>query len=148
MYKLQQCLLRVGSRSFQNHALHETCHYGQHELVALILKKGIDINLTNKDGVTALHHAVRNAKIEVCKLLITSNCDLDRKNHLGNTDLHEAHQVKCLNLRIKKILLKLLLENGACPKIKNNDDYTPRQSATMKRYHVTFLSTRRIYLLL
>ena len=84
----------IMSESFN--ALHETCHYGQHELVALILKKGIDINLINKDADTALHHAVRNAKVEVCKLLIKINCDLGRKNHLGNTALHEAYQVKCL----------------------------------------------------
>ena len=108
-------------------ALHETCRHGQHELVDLILKKGIDIHMTNKDGDTALHHAVRNAKIEVCKLLIKSNCDMDRKNCLGNTALHEAYQVKCLNLRIQKVLLKLLLENGACPTIKNNAGFSPRQ---------------------
>ena len=108
-------------------ALHETCCHGQHELVDLILKKGIDIHVTNKDGDTALHHAVRNAKIEVCKLLIKSNCDTDRKNCLGNTALHEAYQVKCLNLRIQKVLLKLLLENGACPTIKNNAGLSPRQ---------------------
>ena len=30
-------------------------------------------------------------------------------------------------LRIQKILLDLLLENGACPTIKNNDGYTLRQ---------------------
>ena len=108
-------------------ALHETCRHGQHELVSLILNKGIDIHMTNKDGDTALHHAVRNAKIEVCKLLIKSNCDMDRKNCLGNTALHEAYQVKCLNLRIQKVLLKLLLENGACPTIKNNAGFSPRQ---------------------
>ena len=108
-------------------AFHETCRHGQHELVALILKKGIDIHMTNKDGDTALHHAVRNAKIEVCKLLIKSNCDLDRKNCLGNTALHEAYQVKCLNVRIQMVLVKLLLENGACPTIENEAGYTPKQ---------------------
>ena len=108
-------------------ALHETCRHGQHELVDLILKKGIDIHMTNKDGDTALHHAVRNAKIEVCKLLIKSNYNLDRKNCLGNTALHEAYQVKCLNVRIQKVLVTLLLENGACPTIENEAGYTPRQ---------------------
>ena len=122
-------LIKIGAEIISGsfNALHETCRHGQHELVDLILKKSIDIHMTNKDGDTALHHAVRNAKIEVCKLLIKSNCDLDRKNRLGNTALHEAYQVKCLNLRIQKVIVELLLENGACPTVENNAGYTPRQ---------------------
>ena len=44
--------------------------YGHHEVVSSLLEKGADPNLTNKFGMTALHHAAVNGDPLVIQALI------------------------------------------------------------------------------
>lgn len=97
----------------------------QRNLLLKLLKAGADVNATDKNGVTALHHAVRFRSPTAVKVLISQGANVNqacRRN--GSTPLHraatqtgapgtagrtqEAHEI-----------ISLLLAAGADPAIKN-----------------------------
>ena len=53
------------------------------EILTLMLKYGIDINLPDLNGCTPLHLVVRLNNIEMAKILINANADLDAKDEDG-----------------------------------------------------------------
>ena len=106
-------------------ALHAACSKGQREIAVLVLKHGVNPNLSDGNGDGALHHAVRQGRLEICQLLIRSKSDLNRQNGIGNTPVHEACRKRSINSRIEKNVLKLLLQNDASREIRNNAGHIP-----------------------
>ena len=45
---------------------------------ALILYSGVDVNLTNMVGMTALSYAIKRNQISIVNLLLTAGADLDK----------------------------------------------------------------------
>lgn len=63
----------------------------QRKLIVRELERGTDIHVTDKNGVTALHHAVRFRSPEAVRTLIENGADVNqacRRN--GSTPLHRA----------------------------------------------------------
>ncbi len=89
------------------------------------LKAGADIHATDKNGVTALHHAVRFRSPTAVKTLIEHGANVNqacRRN--GSTALHRAAtQTGAPGTagRVKEAreIIELLLAAGADPSIKN-----------------------------
>lgn len=98
--------------------------------VNLLLDNGADVNLRPTNGHdTPLIHAIKLSNIEMIKLLIARHADINLKNELDQTPIfcacasfsynylsdEEIHKIKRLEI------VKLLLEFGADPFIKNNE---------------------------
>ncbi len=77
--------VQIDIRDYQKATpLHYAALLGDREYLELLIKKGADVNLVNRDGNTPLHAAAIGGCI---KPLIDAGCDLDLKNKKGTTPL-------------------------------------------------------------
>jgi len=89
---------------------------GETSLVNELIALGVDVNLRNSDGNTALWLACV-ANSETCvRALVAAGIDLDNRNDTGATTL-----MYCASSG-KHAMLAILLELGADPLVKNFDD--------------------------
>lgn len=86
--------------------------------ITRLIKKGIDVNILNSDGITSLIAAVKNDDLEMMKFLTGNGADVNKPDRTGRTALHLAIELKNLNL------VKFLIENKADPNLKDRDEYT------------------------
>ena len=98
---------------------HDTVESGKQKIVGLFLKKGIDINVRDKDGRTALHKAVLGESIVRANMLLAHGADVNIKDKNNHTALHIAAS------RNVPELVTLLIENGAEIREKDDDGHTP-----------------------
>lgn len=63
---------------------------GNLEAVRALIKGGVKVNYSNRDGETPLHFAAVHETPEVAKLLVESGAKLDAENRLKETPLHQA----------------------------------------------------------
>lgn len=103
----------------------------QRKRLLAALKKGADVHATDKNGVTALHHAVRFRSPAAVKTLIEHGADVNqacRRN--GSTPLHRAvtqtgAPATAGRSQAAKEIIELLLAAGADPSIKNKSGKKP-----------------------
>ena len=97
---------------------------------------GADIQTSDKNGVTALHHAVRFRNPIAVKTLIEHGADVNQTcRRSGSTPLHRA--VICMGApgtagkpAEQREIVALLLAAGADPSIRNRRGHTPGDYAT------------------
>src|SRR5688500_840547 len=95
------------------------------------LKRGADIHASDKNGVTALHHAVRFRSPTAVKVLIEHGADVNRAcRRNGSTPLHRAVTQTGApgtagRAQAAREIIELLLEAGADPSIANKAGKTP-----------------------
>lgn len=103
----------------------------QRRKILLALKRGVDIHATDKNGVTALHHAVRFRSAAAAKALINGGANVNqacRRN--GSTPLHRAvMQTGAPGTAGRHAaaieIVRLLLAAGADPSIANKSGKKP-----------------------
>jgi tankyrase len=103
----------------------------QHRRLTKLLKAGADVHGTDKNGVTALHHAVRFRSPSAVKTLIEHGANVNqacRRN--GSTPLHRAvTQTGAPGTagrdRAARKIIQLLLAAGADPSIPNKSGKKP-----------------------
>lgn len=108
----------------------------QRKRLQTALKAGVDIHATDKNGVTALHHAVRFRSPVAVKILIEHGADVNcscRRN--GSTPLHRAvTQTGAPGTAGRgdaaKEIIKLLLNAGADTSLKNKQGKKPADYVT------------------
>jgi len=83
------------------------------------------INITDKDGDTLLHFAVREGKKEVVEWLISKGADVNARGIMGFMPLHLA---ATLNHRD---IMDLLIKKGADINAEDNNGKTPLYYAAM-----------------
>ncbi len=100
------------------------------------LKRGADIHATDKNGVTALHHAVRFRSPTAVKTLIEHGANVNRAcRRNGSTPLHRAVTqtgapgTAGRNHAARQIV-EILLAAGADPSIANKSGKKPVQYVT------------------
>eukprot|EP01135_Chromosphaera_perkinsii_P002888 Nk52_evm43s229 gene=Nk52_evmTU43s229 len=84
------------------------------------------LDLSDFEGWTPIHDAVKGGHIECAKELIRHGCDINVKEAEGNTPLHHAASEGFEDM------VRLLLSNGAIVNISNNKEQTPLDIA--KKY--------------
>ena len=99
-----------------NSALNVSSDIGEFKITQLLLEYPFDINAKGLDDCTPLYYAVSGKYIDIVKILVNKKADLDIPNKNGNTPLIIAVQMYDGNDEI----IKILLDNGANPKAKNN----------------------------
>jgi tankyrase len=103
----------------------------QRKQLLALLAAGVDIHATDKNGVTALHHAVRFRSPTAVQTLIEHGADVNeacRRN--GSTPLHRATtQTGAPGTAGRgdaaREIIELLLTAGADPTIKNKSGKRP-----------------------
>lgn len=93
---------------------------GQEDVAKRLLKKGADVN---KTGWTPLHYAASAAKLALISLLIENHAYIDAESPNGTTPLMMAA------LYGNGAAVDLLLQEGADPHLKNQQDMTALQFA-------------------
>ncbi|CAA0820010.1 E3 ubiquitin-protein ligase XBAT32 [Striga hermonthica] len=84
-------LARYSTFGVRNSPLHYSAAQGHHEIVALLLESGVDVNLRNYRGQTALMQACQYGHWEVVQILILFKANIHRADYLnGGTALHLA----------------------------------------------------------
>jgi len=86
----------------------------------LLLSKGVDINYKNPYDSSPLHFLVRKSRVNLIELAIEYSADVNAQNKFGYTPLMLAYQFA----HSKYEIIKILLDHGADPLIKNNDGKT------------------------
>jgi tankyrase len=103
-----------------------------------LLKSGADIHATDKNGVTALHHAVRFRSPIAVKTLIERGANVNQVcRRSGSTPLHRAVTSTGAPHTAGKqaearAIVKLLLAAGADPCMRNKRGKTPSDYVTDK----------------
>ncbi|XP_006845489.2 probable E3 ubiquitin-protein ligase XBOS32 isoform X1 [Amborella trichopoda] len=84
-------LARYSTFGLRNSPLHYSAAQGHHEIVSLLLESGVDINLRNYCGQTALMQACRYGHWEVVQTLVLFKANVHKADYLnGRTALHFA----------------------------------------------------------
>ncbi len=100
--------------------------------IDLLLQKGADVNTTDPTGRNALLVSVGSHQKEYIKLLVSNGIDIDSQDNDGNTALHypliNVLENK-LYLPYSKEIVKILLEEGADPHIRNKEGKSPMDLA-------------------
>lgn len=118
----------------------------QRKRILAVLKAGADIHAADKNGVTALHHAVRFRNVVAVRTLIEHGANVNQAcRKSGSTPLHRAvtstgapgtagKHAEVLDI------IRLLMEAGADPSITNKAGWTPIDYA--KGEEISSLLTR------
>ncbi|KAK7388442.1 hypothetical protein VNO78_23258 [Psophocarpus tetragonolobus] len=95
-------LARYSTFGVRNSPLHYSAAHGHHEIVYLLLESGVDINLRNYRGQTALMQACQHGHWEVVLTLLIFNANIHKADYLnGGTALHLAAlngHTRCIRL--------------------------------------------------
>ncbi|KAH0906705.1 hypothetical protein HID58_038532 [Brassica napus] len=84
-------LARYSTFGVRNSPLHYSAAQGHHEIVSLLVESGVDINLRNYRGQTALMQACQHGHWEVVLTLILFGANIHRSDYInGGTALHLA----------------------------------------------------------
>jgi len=94
--------------------------------IAESLNQGIDVNVTDEHGQTALMVAADEGHVDTVKLLLQHKASPDLQNRLGGTALMLA----CFKGHLE--VITELLKAGADVNTKSNDGYTALMQATFK----------------
>ena len=126
-----QCLLEHGADvrlrdQFQNTPLILAMYWGV-EAVRLLLEHNAEVNAQDKEGLTALHHAILSHRFNAerpqrVRLLLKHGANVNVPNHELRTPLH------LVSMRPDLIdVLRILLEHGADLDAEDKDGMTPLQ---------------------
>lgn len=100
---------------------------GQIKFMDGLLEKGYDIELVDKDGLTALHLAVIGKREAVIAHLLRKGANPDARDQDGATPLHYAVQVGAMQT------VKLLIKYKVDVNVADNEGWTPLHVAMQTR---------------
>lgn len=111
-------LVKLGAKVDLNNAFETVWNSGNLELIRYFIETGADINVHDKNGVTALMRAVTPKDIEITKLLLDKGADVNARDNEGRTPLFYA-------AIYSKDIAALLISKGADVNAKDSHGETP-----------------------
>lgn len=105
--------------------LHYAVIGNAYETIEELIRRGIDVNLVDHLGETALFDTARKAKLEIAKLLIINKASVNIKNHLGELPIHLA------SAKGDRRFLQLLIENDSPLLALTNEELYPVHYAVL-----------------
>ncbi|GFP85496.1 probable E3 ubiquitin-protein ligase xbos32 [Phtheirospermum japonicum] len=119
-------LARYSTFGVRNSPLHYSAAQGHHEIVALLLESGVDVNLRNYRGQTALMQACQYGHWEVVQILVLFKADIYRADYLNaGTALHLAAlngHFRCIRLILADHIPSTLKFRGRLRKKSRNNE--------------------------
>ncbi|HCO96842.1 MAG TPA: hypothetical protein DIU00_23365 [Phycisphaerales bacterium] len=100
-------------------SIHIAVQAGDRDQVKAFLDQGIDVDVKNEQGSTALFLAVKGKHEDIVKLLVAKGADVDAKDKQGKTALFYAVEHN------HKDIVELLIAKGADVNAKEDGGYTP-----------------------
>lgn len=117
-------------------ALILTARTGHSNTGNCLLQNGADIEARNVKGSTALLIAARHSHLDMIKMLLKKGADIDARDKRGLGVLHRAVEGVYLKGHVSSSLkeksLRMLLDAGADPKMRDLQGKTPAQKAGWK----------------
>uniref|UniRef100_A0A8C0VG65 Ankyrin 3 n=1 Tax=Cyanistes caeruleus TaxID=156563 RepID=A0A8C0VG65_CYACU len=121
---ITQCL----SQSDTNASYLRAARAGNLEKALDYLKNGVDINISNQNGLNALHLASKEGHVEVVSELIQRGASVDAATKKGNTALHIA------SLAGQAEVVKVLVTNRANVNAQSQNGFTPLYMAAQENH--------------
>ncbi|SCO84274.1 related to ankyrin [Fusarium oxysporum] len=81
------------------------CYSGSADSVKTLIQQGADLSITDSEGLTCLHVAVRGGHENIIGILVESKVKLSPQDHGGRTPLHFAAgwgHIKCYQVLLKQ----------------------------------------------
>ena len=108
------------------------------EVIKMLLKAGANPNICSSNENPALHEILSSkkplkTKVEIAELLIGAGAYVGAVNYTGMTPLHYAGN---------KTLIKLLIENGADPRIANKRGRAIIDSPGVKQVYMEYIMSK------
>ena len=98
---------------------------GQLDEIQKCLAEGVDVNVRNTDGYTALMSAARSYRVEIVRYLLSVGADPNSTFEDGNSVLHAAVGESPSQPEAQAECVGLLLRSGADPNSANELGITP-----------------------
>ncbi|XP_017053385.1 E3 ubiquitin-protein ligase mind-bomb [Drosophila ficusphila] len=109
-------------------ALQAASQNGHIEVIQVLLRHAVDVEIEDKDGDRAVHHAAFGDEAAVIEILAKAGADLNARNKRRQTSLHIAVNKGHLNV------VKTLLTLGCHPSLQDSEGDTPLHDAISKEH--------------
>jgi len=117
----------------KNETLFEAAIRNELNHIKYMIKKNININATNQDGMNALH---LSSDINIVQLLIENGANINAINNFGSTPLHWAVS------QDSQAITKLLIKHKANINYQDNNGNTPLHFAIFNNKELTLILIR------
>ncbi|KAI3767815.1 hypothetical protein L2E82_18237 [Cichorium intybus] len=107
--------------------LHTLAASGEFYLVDTLMKFNVDINVPNREGLTAIHKAILGKKHAICNYLLRNSANPFILDKDGATLMHYA--VRTASIQMIKVLLLYNVDIN----LQDNDGWTPLHLAVQSR---------------
>ncbi|XP_065883611.1 poly [ADP-ribose] polymerase tankyrase-2-like [Dysidea avara] len=94
-------------------------------VVELLIKKGAEVNATNKQMFTPLHCAADKMAMDCLEILVKHGCMINARDQSGQTALHRSAQQGLVNV------CQFLLQHGADPLLVTREGHTVADMANV-----------------
>ena len=101
----------------------------------LLLERGMDVNMQDKDHDSPLHSASYNGKLEIVRVLLNHGAIANSKNDRDETPLHQASQGEYESRADGVHIAQLLLDRGVDVNAQDKNGVTPLHLASWYGKH-------------
>jgi ankyrin repeat protein len=117
----------------ENTALHIACADELVDIMHWLLDHGAGVNAQNNMLYTPLHYTASCGRLQAARMLIEHNADIHILAEYGMSPLHVAaiHWIK----RDQDDIMEVLLDHGADPNARDNDNATPLHYSSWWKTH-------------
>ena len=130
---IERCLRRninLDRSYYKNQSILMLCiKYDMKKEAGLLIKSGVDLNIRDNDGRTALQLAIIWGKYDMAEMLIKNGAKVDNQDEKGRTATYYATKIENVEL------LDLLVKNGADVDIQDEFGISPVVMAIADKKH-------------
>jgi len=113
---------------------------GSLEMTEELIRRGINVNLRDSDGATALLYAAEWSRIDVAEAILNAGGDLNIEDEHGNQPLWYAAGKPRPNYE----LIELFMRRGADPHHRNRYGTSPLDLAKQRKNHLLMRALRGV----